>query len=79
MSDITLGRCPCGRKQDSTGGSYQYVEYDAAGGIAYATCQHGVVVIDRRRPTRCSQELESSSVWPYVYERGETEGQGVAT
>jgi len=74
MSDTILGRCPCGRKQESTGGSYQQAEYDAAGRIVYAICEHGVVVIDRRRPTPCPRELESTGVWPYVCEQGGTEG-----
>ena len=77
---VSIISCPCGRKLDGTSaGSYQYVEYSAAGRIVYAICQHGVVVIDQRGSAPCPQELESSSVWPYVYERGETEGQGVAT
>ena len=76
MSDTILGRCRCGRQLDSTsaGSYYSVCLCDAAGRIVYAICQHGVVVIDRRRPAPCPQELESTSVWPYVYERGGTDG-----
>ena len=76
----SINSCPCGRKFDGTSVRfYSVCWYSAAGRIVYAICQHGVVVIDQRGSAPCPRELESTGVWPYVYERGETEGQGVAT
>lgn len=40
--------CPCGQEVNTTGFTYQIVQYNERGEIIYAVCMHGTVVIDVR-------------------------------
>lgn len=39
--------CKCGQPKESWQDEYQVCHYDMEGNIAWATCPHGIIIIDR--------------------------------